>query len=231
MRTSPTGVGLIKRHEGLALRAYPDPVGVWTNGYGHTRGVHPDQLIDEVQAERWLREDLLEVERVINAAVRVPLTQAQFDALASWQFNTGGLLGSTLLKRLNAGRYDLVDDEMLRWVYGTKDGVKVKLPGLIRRRAEEASLWIQGTRPRAVASNLEAGVVAVAPSPLPLSRSRTMQGAALASAGVAAQEVSNSLAPASEASDWIRVLCALVMVAGVVLVVWGRLREREEFGL
>ena len=39
------GLAMIKSFEGLRLDAYRDPVGIWTIGYGHTRGVQPVGLI------------------------------------------------------------------------------------------------------------------------------------------------------------------------------------------
>ena len=36
MKTSPAGIALIERFEGLKLRAYQDGNGIWTIGYGHT---------------------------------------------------------------------------------------------------------------------------------------------------------------------------------------------------
>src|SRR3981081_803625 len=44
------GLGMSKSFEGLRLDAYRDPVGIWTIGYGHTRGVQPGMTITEPQA-------------------------------------------------------------------------------------------------------------------------------------------------------------------------------------
>ena len=51
MKTSPKGIALIKEFEGLRLKAYKCPGGVWTIGYGHTTGVKPGMVITEAQAE------------------------------------------------------------------------------------------------------------------------------------------------------------------------------------
>ena len=58
MRISQRGVDLIKRHEGLRLRAYRDAVGVITIGYGHTRTAQIGQTITAGEAEALLRADL-----------------------------------------------------------------------------------------------------------------------------------------------------------------------------
>ena len=75
----------------------------------------------------------------VNTAVKVPLQQNQFDALVSWTYNLGGgnLNASTMLKVLNAGEYDEVPNQMLRW---NKAGGKV-LEGLTRRREAEGNMF------------------------------------------------------------------------------------------
>ena len=47
MRASYILISKLKEFEGLRLRAYKDLVGVWTIGYGHTRGVKAGQTITE----------------------------------------------------------------------------------------------------------------------------------------------------------------------------------------
>ncbi len=41
MKISNNGLQLIKHFEGLVLKAYKCPAGVWTIGYGHTKDVQP----------------------------------------------------------------------------------------------------------------------------------------------------------------------------------------------
>jgi lysozyme len=49
----------LKRHEGCRLKVYRDTVGVWTIGYGHTKGIHEGtKPITQEQAEEWLKEDM-----------------------------------------------------------------------------------------------------------------------------------------------------------------------------
>lgn len=101
-------VDAIKEHEGLRLVAYLDSVGVWTIGYGDTG---PDVVkgltITKGQAEERLRKRLVEFEGYVNRAVKVKLTQNQFDALVSLVYNIGptNFNSSTLLRKLNAGDY------------------------------------------------------------------------------------------------------------------------------
>ena len=139
MRTGDEGIALIRHFEGCRLDAYLCPAGVWTIGYGHTRGVKEGETIDQEAAEAFLIEDLEEFEGYVTEMVEVPLSQSQFDALVSWTFNLGpgNLERSTLLAKLNQGEYTDVPFEIKRW---TRAG-GVILPGLVKRRNAEAALF------------------------------------------------------------------------------------------
>jgi lysozyme len=142
-KTNDRGVALVKHFEGVRLRAYRDPVGILTIGYGHTGAdVHSGLVISLEQAEEILRFDLRRFERGVTGLVKVPLNDNQFAALVSFAFNLGvGALGrSTLLKKLNAGDYKGAYLEFGKW---TRAGGRV-LPGLVRRRAAEAQLFLLG---------------------------------------------------------------------------------------
>ena len=130
---------LIKEFEGFRTHAYQDSVGVWTIGYGHTKGVQPTDIISAAQGDKMLADELSEYENYVKNLVTVPLHQHQFDALVSWTYNLGptNLKNSGMLKVLNQGRYDLVPDEMRRW---NKAG-GVILEGLVKRREAEAKLF------------------------------------------------------------------------------------------
>ena len=139
MKTGSKGIDLIKHFEGCELEAYKCPAGVWTIGYGHIKGVKEGMTITEVQAEEMLKSELNEYEGYINNLVTAELNQNQFDAMVSWVYNLGGgnLGASTLLKVLNAGDYDGVPAQIMRW---NKAGGKV-LEGLTRRRQAEADMF------------------------------------------------------------------------------------------
>jgi lysozyme len=142
MKTSQKGVDLIKSFEGLRNKAYVCPAGVLTIGYGST-GPHvkTGMWISDEQAEALLRKDLARFERTVAQVANSP-TQPQFDALVSFAFNvgTGALKSSTLLKRHNAGDIEGAANQFLRWV---KAG-RTTLPGLVRRRAAERKLYLEG---------------------------------------------------------------------------------------
>lgn len=139
MKTSDNGIEFIKKHEGLRLKAYLCPAGKPTIGYGHTEGVKPGQTITEEEAEQLLREDLIVVENEINKH-NLDINQNQFDALVSFVYNVGvgNFRTSTLLKKIKTDPNDkTIANEFKRWVYSNGK----KLPGLAKRREEEAKLY------------------------------------------------------------------------------------------
>ena len=144
MRMSADGLALVKEFEGLRLKAYKCPAAVWTIGYGHTSAagapiVSADMLISKEDAEEILKRDMVQYEDGVRGLVKVGLTQGQFDALVDFAYNAGvgALAKSTLLKRVNAGKFDEVPAEFMKW---TKGGGR-ELPGLVRRRRAETKLW------------------------------------------------------------------------------------------
>jgi lysozyme len=157
MKTSDNGRKFIESFEGLILQAYDDAndrivhpgqtiKGVLTIGYGHTSAAGPPQVfigqsIAQDEADSILAADLAKVEDQVNNLVTVPLNQNQFDALVSFQFNTGwlGHPGCSLLRALNSGNYQLADEDFMLY---DRAGGNV-LQGLIRRRAAEKALFNQ----------------------------------------------------------------------------------------
>lgn len=130
---------VLRRFEGLELKAYKCPAGVMTIGYGHTKTAKAGMVITEAEAEALLREDLAWVEDTINTKVTVPLTQNQYDAVGSLIYNIGAAAfsRSTLLKKLNKGDYVGASAEFKRW---NRAAGKV-LKGLTRRRKAEQELF------------------------------------------------------------------------------------------
>lgn len=136
MTTSPTGVEFVKLLEGFQPKAYPD-FGENSIGWGHRSKLVADgMVIDKAQGEVYLAEDIGACESTIARAVKVPLTQNQYDALVSFVFNTGRV-GPSMLKRLNASDYGGAAAEFGKWVYA---GGKVH-KGLTARRAKERRLF------------------------------------------------------------------------------------------
>lgn len=144
MNINKAGLDLIKEFEGLRLNAYADIVGVWTIGYGHTKGVKKGQKITEAQAEEFLKSDLKWAEEAVSTLVSPPLNENQFAALVSLIFNIGAsaFKRSTLLKKLNAGDFHGACMQFKSWSYAGGNFV----PGLQRRRLKEMDLFVKEAR-------------------------------------------------------------------------------------
>ena len=129
---------LIRRFEGLRLRAYRCPAGVWTAGYGTTGpDIKPDTTWTKEQAEARMRADAARF--VIATRKLCPGQQGDnLAALADFAYNLGAtrLAGSTLRRKINAGNIPAARIEIRKWVYG---GGR-KLRGLVLRREAEAQL-------------------------------------------------------------------------------------------
>lgn len=140
MKTSRTGINLIKQFEGCVLKVYLCPAGVPTCGYGHTAGLTKamvGQPISQAQADAFLVADLAKYENAVNK-LTLKLSQNQFDALVSFTYNCG--VGN--LNKLTLGRtLPQIADALLAY---NKGSGKV-LAGLTRRRQAERALFLSGT--------------------------------------------------------------------------------------
>lgn len=139
MKLSYKGRELLKRFEGLRLTAYQCSAGVWTIGYGHTKGVKEGDVITETEAESMLTEDVKDAESTVNWQ-GLEINQNQFDALVCFVFNVGSenFKKSTLLKLIKENPNDpKIESEFQKWVYAAG---KVTA-GLQNRRNAEAGLY------------------------------------------------------------------------------------------
>ena len=135
---------------GAAMEPYICPGDMLTIGYGCTKffggmEVLPtDRLSDEVSARALLADQLIEYEAAVKRLVTVALNSNQFSALTCFAFNCGisALAGSTLLKHVNANRFDDAADQFGAWLYSTSGQHKQALRGLLRRRYSESCLWM-----------------------------------------------------------------------------------------
>src|SRR5882757_6232013 len=139
-RYSKAGLALTQGFEDCKLAAYPDPVGIWTIGYGHTgTDVVEGLTITQAQAAILLAADVAWAVTCVNKSVKSAINQNQFDALVDFVFNLGcaSLGQSTLLRLVNAGNLAGAAKEFLRW---NKAGGKV-VKGLTKRRQAETDLF------------------------------------------------------------------------------------------
>lgn len=139
MKTSQRGINLIKGFEGLRLTAYKCPAGVYTIGYGHTRGVKRGMKITEKEASAYLTADLRNSEKAVERYDSVyHWNQNEFDALVSFTFNCGAANLRSLLRNGRRNRSQIAATLPLY----RKAGGKV-LKGLERRRATEKALFLE----------------------------------------------------------------------------------------
>ncbi|MXP24801.1 glycoside hydrolase family protein [Altererythrobacter indicus] len=152
-KIGPKGIGLIQQFEGCAKKrpdgrfeAYPDPGtggDPWTIGWGATgKGIGPGTVWTKEQCDERLTSDLVKYADEVSAAIgNAATTQAQFDALVSFHYNTGAIASATLTKKHIAGDYAGAAKEFGRWVNA---GGRV-MNGLVRRRAAERELYEAGS--------------------------------------------------------------------------------------
>jgi lysozyme len=152
MRTSQSGIALIKKFEGCRLEAYRDVVGKLTIGWGDTLNVQEGMRISQQEADDRLANRLAhEFEPGVMAAIQgAPVSQPQFDAMISLAWNIGvgrpldhpegpsGFTGSSVARFHRACDYAAAADAFLMW---NKAGGRVLEP-LQRRRAEERALYL-----------------------------------------------------------------------------------------
>jgi lysozyme len=145
MHLSPAGLDLLKKSEGFRDRTYTDIAGFRTIGFGHRQSpgeTFPDG-ISLAQGESLLASDILIAESAVIRLVKVRLSQGQFDALVDFVFNLGAgrLASSTLLKYLNAGKYNEAVWQLLAWDHtGSQENAALKA-----RREAEFRLWSAST--------------------------------------------------------------------------------------
>lgn len=162
MQTSANGRADLKLHEGEVLKAYLDPVGIWTIGVGLTNAsgvvkVKPGMVITREESDRLLSEALRRnyeprVERAmtqyLGRAIRKP-AQHEFDGGVLFDFNTGAVHRASWVKAWFEKNWVKVEAGLKLW---KKGGGKV-LPGLVRRRHAEYMMIRYGqyaTDPHAV---------------------------------------------------------------------------------
>jgi len=139
-------VGCVSGFEGLRTAAYADPVGIPTICFGETQGVKLGQVATVDECKAMLASSLEKANASVNVCTKVPLSDTRRAALVSFTYNVGGsaYCTSTLVKKMNAGDTVGACNELLRWTKATKAGVRVELPGLVKRRQTERTMCMQG---------------------------------------------------------------------------------------
>jgi lysozyme len=221
---SAEGLALVKEFEGLRLKAYKCPAGVWTIGYGHTSAAGAPEVregmeITKAEAEEILKRDMVQYEKGVEKLVKIKITQGQFDALVDFAYNAGvgALAKSTLLKRVNEERFDDVPAEFMKW---TKGGGK-ELPGLVRRRRAEVKLW-RGLETEKPVCNDEARAEPDMPAPKKsIVQSKEANGAVIAGGAGAIAVVQEVMPIVKEGGDILSAMSTTAIVCLVIIVAAG----------
>ena len=141
MSLSKQGVMEIISYEAIVQTRYKDSVGVWTIGIGHTKAAGPPDptavtgTLSIADVYRLFVNDVQRYVDAVNRALAVEVTQAAFDALVSFHFNTGAIARASLTKSLNAGDTLTAAAQFLNWN---------KPPEVIGRRMKEQKLFADG---------------------------------------------------------------------------------------
>ena len=138
-KLSPAAYQALCNFEGYRSSAYQCSAGVWTIGYGHTKGVKRGDKVTKFQAKKFLEEDL---QPIYEELQKYGLQQSQFDALADLIFNIGlgNWLKSTIRSKVKAKNKDkTIANEFKRWRYCNGK----LLPGLVHRREWEARKYYE----------------------------------------------------------------------------------------
>lgn len=222
MKTSAAGRALIEAFEGLRLTAYQDSVGVLTIGYGHTNAaglprVVPGMTISKQTADNTLANDLRSVEENVERCVHGVMSQCEFDALVSFDFNTGSLGKSTIDDKINRGDKTAAMATLLLYNHGRdrETGKLIKLPGLVRRRKAEKLMYegnVDAALKLAGAHEIIGKIAPVAkaePAPQKQPQSRKT--------GVAAVVVAATTVAATQGDSW--PIIAAIVAGGIALAI------------
>ena len=149
-KVSPRGAFAIACHEGIVPAPYLDSVGVWTWGIGHTRaagspdpaamrrGMPPDLSAALKACLATFRRDLEAYAAAVAAAVKVPVSAPEFDALVSFHYNTGAIARASLVAALNRGDRVTAATGFMSWL---------KPAEVTLRRRKEQALFRDGLYP------------------------------------------------------------------------------------
>jgi lysozyme len=143
--------GYIRKLPDGRAAPYLDPVGIPTIGYGSiwrrdgTRVAMSDPPITHEEALDLMQLELTKkCEPAVDRLIAVPMHSLMRGALISFAYNlgSGALKASTLRKVINAQDWGRVRREFAKYRVA---GGRV-LPGLVRRRAAEADMFLKGVK-------------------------------------------------------------------------------------
>ncbi len=151
--TSERGLDYIKKCEGKGkpgrpFIAYLCRARVPTIGYGHTKGVTHQDVIDgrkitEAQADAYLKKDVAKWEYYVELYTKREITQEQYDCLVSFCHNCGPGALKKICHYLNKYGPAAVPQRILLYnkYRKKKGGPLLYSQGLMNRRIEEVAMW------------------------------------------------------------------------------------------
>ena len=135
MRDITKAIEIIKKYEGCRLTAYKCPAGVYTIGYGHTKGVKKSDKITQEKAEEYLQADLVRFMKNVDTYDKTyHCNNNESCALLSFAFNLGSI---DQLTAYGTRSKKTIASKML--LYVNCNGKPLR--GLINRRRDEFNLF------------------------------------------------------------------------------------------
>ncbi len=205
MELSDKGLEFIAAFEGYhtaqpdgSCRAYQCQAGVWTCGYGATEGVNKWTHWTKGEALEMFGREMVKHVAAVNKAVKVDVSQDQFDALVSFSYNCGTGAVGKVAAVLNAEGAKAAAAKLMEYCKFTDPKTK-RLEvsrGLLRRRSAEARLIEPddtplGTMPQKVEAP---------PARMTVKEAVTKVGAAAGAAGAAATQAKEIIPPVPQAA-------------------------------
>lgn len=225
MKTSQRGIDLIISFEGFRANAYRDVVGVLTIGYGFTKGVKLGDRITVAEARARLVRELVEYENGVLNALTIKPTQSEFDACVSLAYNIGvaGFKRSSVAKAHNRGDKQAAGRAFGLWV---KAGGKT-WPGLVRRRAAEAAMYLETTETEEMPQRVDNERPMTAST---INRASVVAGgtATVAAVTETINTVNGLKHGVSELGDWLVPALLVCVVALAGYIVWERVKIRRQ---
>ena len=146
--SAKVAVSLLKGFEGFKATVYKCSAGKDTIGYGFTDSATVNKgYITKAEANKKLLAICKGIRSKVRKEIGSNLTEKQEAAIISFVYNVGFANFKTssmckLLKQKKSGA--AISKEFKKWVYVTNGGKKVKVQGLINRRAKEAAYFVKG---------------------------------------------------------------------------------------
>lgn len=225
MKTSLKAKARLKELEGFKGPAYRCSAGVWTFGYGFTRGVREGDTITRDAADARLDQELIDYEKAVWSATGGNVNQSEFDAMVLLAFNIGisAFKKSTVVKAHNRGDTPAAARAFGLW---NKAGGAVNR-GLVRRRALEAAWYLEPeTTPVMGFVDMPQAV----DPPKPVTSSTTFIAGGTAAAATAAQ-IAEQISVVKYSLDglgpWLVPVLLVVTLASVGWVIYERYKNRE----